>query len=84
LTGEESWLEKGRVTLDAALSQACGLPLMKFGNNAAFYREAVQRGWFDDHLVPLDPCPNHRAVHRQYSEAMFTWEKMGARRPPQS
>lgn len=77
LTDDETWLERGRRGLDAALSQAAMHPLLKLNNNGAYYHEAMKRGWLRDELAPLDPCRSTRAVHRQYSEPVFGWEKPG-------
>jgi hypothetical protein len=73
LTSDEVWLERGRPGLDAALSQSAMHPLLKFNNNGAYYHQAMQRGWFRDELVPLEPCRSTRAVFRTYSEPLFVW-----------
>ena len=80
LTGDESWLEKGRVGFEVALGQPTEEhPLMKFGNNAAFFNEAFKRGWLRDELVPLSVNMNPRASYRpyEYSVPAFVWEKEG-------
>ena len=77
LTGDETWLQKGRRGLAAAVSQPCGLPLLKFGNNGAFYREAVERDWFNDDWISLWPPVTTRAVNRTYASPTWAWEKLG-------
>ena len=76
ITNDETWLERGRPTLNAAISQPSGLPGLIFCNNAAYFHEAMKRGWIDDNLAPMWPPINHRAVNRTYSEPYFAWERM--------